>query len=156
MYEMKRAFIVLLLITCASAESPIAQDMLTAHNAIRARLKIAPLTWSDKIADQAQQWADKLLTEKQLTHRPNSPYGENLFEISGAPGSAGQVLNEWNSEARDYDYSSNKCSKVCGHYTQVVWAASKQVGCAVARDSKREVWVCNYDPPGNYVGQRPY
>jgi len=45
---------------------------------------------------------------------------------------------------------------VCGHYTQIVWRDTKQVGCGVARDNRREIWVCNYDPPGNWVGHRPY
>jgi hypothetical protein len=45
---------------------------------------------------------------------------------------------------------------VCGHYTQIVWRNTKSVGCAVARGKGVEVWVCNYDPPGNYAGQRPY
>ena len=66
------------------------------------------------------------------------------------------VVSTWRAEAQDYDYASNTCRKVCGHYTQVVWASTKQLGCGVARDSKREVWVCNYDPPGNWVGKRPY
>ena len=29
-------------------------------------------------------------------------------------------------------------------------------GCAVATDRRREVWVCNYDPPRNVAGYRPY
>lgn len=141
--------------TCA-AQSPIATEMLAAHNTVRARLKIPPLTWSDKLAAQAQRWADSLLARKQFAHRPKSPYGENLFEIEGALASPAQVVGDWASECRNYDYASNKCRKVCGHYTQIVWATTKEVGCGVARDSLREVWVCNYDPPGNWIGQRPY
>jgi pathogenesis-related protein 1 len=45
---------------------------------------------------------------------------------------------------------------MCGHYTQIVWRNTKAVGCAVGGKGAREVWVCDYDPPGNYVGQRPY
>ena len=131
-------------------------EMLTAHNSVRAQLKIAPLTWSERIARNAQEWADKLLAEKRFAHRPNSRYGENLYEIIGGRASPAQVVGDWASEASDYDYGSNKCRKVCGHYTQIVWAATKEVGCAIARDGRREVWVCNYDPPGNYVGRRPY
>ncbi len=74
----------------------------------------------------------------------------------GAPASPAQVVNAWDSEAADYDYSSNKCRKVCGHYTQIVWASTKEVGCGVARNAHREIWVCDYNPPGNYIGKRPY
>jgi pathogenesis-related protein 1 len=140
----------------ATAQSLISADTLSAHNAVRARLKIAPLTWSDKLADRAQQWADHLLAAKQFAHRPDSPYGENLFAIVGAPASPARVVGDWAAESKDYDYASNKCRKVCGHYTQIVWASTKAVGCAVARDSRREVWVCDYDPPGNWIGRRPY
>jgi pathogenesis-related protein 1 len=66
------------------------------------------------------------------------------------------VVNAWAAESRNYDYRSNCCRGVCGHYTQIVWAGTQEVGCAVARGGRREVWVCNYDPPGNWAGKRPY
>jgi hypothetical protein len=108
------------------------------------------------LAARAQDWADILLERRQFGHRPSSPYGENLFEITGATASPAQVVNAWAAESRDYDYNSNRCRGVCGHYTQIVWDVTKEVGCAVARGSGREVWVCDYDPPGNWVGKRPY
>lgn len=132
------------------------RDMLAAHNAVRARVRMAPLTWSDRLAARSQDWADTLLARKQFAHRPNSTYGENLFEITGATATAEQVVNAWAAESQNYDYRSNRCRGVCGHYTQIVWGSTKEVGCAVARGGGREVWVCDYDPPGNWVGQRPY
>ena len=42
------------------------------------------------------------------------------------------------------------------HYTQIIWRDTSEVGCAMAHSSFREVWVCQYSPPGNVVGQRPY
>ena len=114
------------------------------------------MTWSDRLAARSQDWAETLLARGQFGHRPNSTYGENLFEIDGAPASAAEVVNVWAAESRNYDYNSNRCRGVCGHYTQIVWSDTKEVGCAVARGGGREVWVCNYDPPGNRVGKRPY
>ncbi len=116
----------------------------------------APLAWSERLAARAQEWADFLLASKKFVHRPNPIYGENLFEITGGGASAAEVVNDWAGESRDYDYKSNKCRGVCGHYTQIVWSTTKEVGCGVARGGGREVWVCNYDPPGNWVGKRPY
>ncbi len=130
--------------------------MLAVHNAVRASAGIAPLAWSDRLAERSQDWADTLLTRKQFFHRPKSAYGENLFEISGAAASSAQVVNAWAAESRNYDYNSNRCRGACGHYTQIVWADTKEVGCAVARGAELEVWVCNYDPPGNWIGKRPY
>ena len=140
----------------ATLPRDLARDMLAAHRAVRAREGVAPLVWSDRLAARAQDWADTLLARRQFIHRPNSPYGENLFEITGAAASAAEVVNDWASESRNYDYRSNRCYGVCGHYTQIVWGDTKEVGCGVARGGGREVWVCNYDPPGNWAGQRPY
>ena len=134
----------------------MAHDILAAHNAIRARVDIAPLAWSRRLAARAQDWADHLLADNQFAHRPDSPYGENLFEIRGANATSAQVVQAWAGESRNYDYKSNRCRGMCGHYTQIIWRDTKEVGCATARRSGREVWVCNYDPPGNWFGQRPY
>jgi pathogenesis-related protein 1 len=151
----------ILLAGTGGAQSPralsfLAHDLLAAHNVVRARVGVAPLAWSDRLAGRAQDWAGALLTRKQFAHRPNSTYGENLFEITGASATSAQVVNAWAAESRGYDYNSNRCRGVCGHYTQIVWGDTKEVGCAVARGGGREVWVCNYDPPGNRVGKRPY
>jgi pathogenesis-related protein 1 len=131
-------------------------DMLAAHNAIRAQVDVPLLRWSDRLAAHAQEWADQLLREQQFHHRPKPIYGENLFAINGPRALASEVVSTWAAEARDYNYRSNTCHGMCGHYTQLIWSDTREVGCAVARDAITEVWVCNYDPPGNWVGERPY
>ena len=65
------------------ARSTLRRDTLADHNAVRERVGVAALQWSDRLATRAQDWADTLLARKQFAHRPNSPYGENLFEIRG-------------------------------------------------------------------------
>ena len=140
----------------AISPSSLARDMLAVHNAVRARLGLSPLKWSDRLAARAEDWAATLVARGQFVHRPNSTYGENLFEIRGTVASSAQVVNAWAAESLNYDYRSNKCRGVCGHYTQIVWADTREMGCAVARGGGREVWVCNYDPPGNWIGKRPY
>jgi len=134
----------------------IAQAMLDAHNAARARVGVPPLVWSAQLAGVAQDWANRLIATNTLAHRPNNRYGENIYTISGAAVRAAQVVGAWVDEARGYDIRSNACAGVCGHYTQVVWRSSRSVGCAIATDRGREVWVCEYDPPGNVVGYRPF
>ena len=70
-----------------------------------------------------------------------------------------KVVDSWGGEKGFYDHTSNRCraGKVCGHYTQVVWRDSTEVGCGMAVCANAsQVWVCNYRPPGNYVGQKPY
>ena len=145
----------LLAATCP-AQPSIETGMLAAHNNVRAKVNVPPLTWDNKLAASAREWADTLLARGEFLHRAKSPYGENLFAIHGASATPEEVVDAWASESRDYDYRSNRCSKMCGHYTQLVWVSTKQVGCGVARNSRREVWVCEYNPPGNYIGKRPY
>ena len=134
----------------------LAREMLAAHNQTRARVDVPPLRWSDRLAARAQDWAGRLLREGQFYHHPRPIYGENLFEITGRRGSPDMVVAAWASEAHDYSYRANTCRDVCGHYTQIVWSDTREVGCGVARDGGREVWVCNYDPPGNWIDDRPY
>src|SRR5512146_1893319 len=57
----------------------IAQEMLSVHNNIRARMKLPPLEWSSELAAFAQKWANTLLTKNRTAHNPNTPYGENIL-----------------------------------------------------------------------------
>ena len=107
------------------------QAMLDAHNAIRARVGVPPLVWSDQLAGVAQDWANHLIATGGLSHRPNNRYGENIYTISGGTATPSEVVDLWAKEARGYDIRSNSCSGVCGHYTQIVWGKTHAVGCAV-------------------------
>jgi pathogenesis-related protein 1 len=142
----------------AQTSATEAQQMLTAHNQWRSRYKVPALTWSPQLANYAQEWANKLVRENRFQHRPNPRYGENLAWASGQRLRPSQVVNMWGNEVKDYNYASNTCKPgaMCGHYTQIVWRDSKQVGCGVARGNGQEIWVCNYNPPGNYIGRKPY
>lgn len=144
-------------------------QMLTLHNQLRRQVGVAPLTWSDRLAGSAQQWADTLLETGQFQHSPNrrrrrGTIGENLHQRQGKPGwsyaTPSRAVAGWINEGTSYTYRTNTCAagKECGHYLQMVWSNTRQVGCAVARatDAHREVWACHYYPGGNVVGHRPY
>lgn len=138
------------------ASSAFAREMLAAHNRVRAGVDVEPLRWSGELADEAQKWADALIRSGAFHPRGDHKFGENLFEVSGRGASPSEVVSAWAGESKNYDYKANACSARCGHYEQVVWRDTKIVGCGVARDNRREVWVCNYDPLGNLNGARPY
>lgn len=149
-------------------DDPALNGIVTAHNVARARVVPTPasplqaLTWSSSAAAVASAWASGCT----FGHNPNrGNLGENVYAASAGYGStAASVVESWESESSDYDYATNSCSGVCGHYTQVVWASTTAVGCAMQVCSQNspfgggswQLWVCNYAPPGNYVGQRPY
>ncbi len=136
--------------------SSIPEAMLDAHNGVRARVGIPPLIWSDALATVAQDWANHLIAANAFSHRPDNRFGENLYAMTGGTASPADAVGMWADEARGYDIRGNACSGVCGHYTQIVWRQTRAVGCATAATPYRQVWVCNYDPPGNFVGYRPY
>ena len=133
-----------------------------AHNRVREPLGLPPLIWSDELAAYAQSWVDKLERKGcPLKHRPRTGpdaqrHGENIFSMTGQSATVNDVVDSWAAEVEQYDANTNRCKGVCGHYTQIVWRASQRVGCAMAACGDTEVWLCNYDPPGNFVGQRPY
>ena len=79
------------------------------------------------------------------------------------------MVAAWASEVQDYDYATNTCAsgKQCGHYTQLVWRDTLRTGCAhrvctvnwpfaSPSGGSWDFWVCDYEPPGNWVGQKPY
>jgi uncharacterized protein YkwD len=150
----------------ASGEPAAMSGMTAAHNQVRANVSPAanpalpPLTWSSTVAATAQAWANGC----KFTHSGGS-YGENIYATTGSATPAA-VVSSWASEVSDYDYATNACSGVCGHYTQVVWRDSLRLGCGVANCTTGspfgsgggawQLWVCNYDPPGNYTGNKPY
>ncbi|MCB1190121.1 MAG: hypothetical protein H7A23_11055 [Leptospiraceae bacterium] len=139
-----------------SAPSEIG-GMTSAHNGYRSSTGVPSLTWDNDLASFAQEWADTLANRGcDMQHRSNNKYGENLAWASGQHLSPQDVVDDWYNEIKDYDYASNSCSGVCGHYTQVVWRDSQRLGCGYASCGNSEIWVCNYDPPGNYSGQKPY
>jgi pathogenesis-related protein 1 len=153
-------------------DSPVARELLTAHNEVRAHATPAPqpplrpLTWSEELAAKAQAWANQC----HWAHNPDrGDVGENIAAAAPPDSRTDQaVVEDWASEVADYTYATNQCApgEVCGHYTQLVWRDTTQVGCATALCEENSpfgaqlprwrFWVCNYSPPGNIVGQRPY
>jgi hypothetical protein len=95
-------------------------------------------------------------------YHSSSGYGENLFAISGRRATGQEAVDAWGSEIQYFqnglfpNVSKTGNWADVGHYTQVVWSETTQVGCGVAGSPRFEVWVCNYDPPGNVTGRSPF
>ena len=133
------------------------QDYLDAHNAARAAVGVGPLTWDNTVQAYAQAYASQRAGDCNLV-LSGGPYGE-ILQWSSADLSGTDAVKMWVDEKAYYDYNSNSCAagQQCGHYTQVVWRNSARLGCAKVKCSTGGTFIgCNYDPPGNYVGQKPY
>lgn len=144
-----------------------AKKVLLHHNKVRAEVGVGALVWNNEIATYAQEWANYLVSENncKMMHRSSANrndknFGENLFWGSSA--SFYKPLDAskgWAGEKADYTYApccGDNFMKI-GHYTQMVWKNSKEMGLGIATCPTGEVIiVANYNPSGNYVGQYPY
>ncbi|XP_062177288.1 pathogenesis-related protein 1-like [Alnus glutinosa] len=132
------------------------QDYINAHNTARSQVGVGPITWDANLAAFAQNYANQRTGDCRLVHS-GGPYGENLAGSSSDLTGAAAV-DLWVREKSNYNYNSNSCvGGECLHYTQVVWRNSVRLGCAKVRCNNGGTFIgCNYDPRGNYVGQRPY
>jgi pathogenesis-related protein 1 len=133
---------------------------LERHNLYRSQLGIPSLVWSDEIADYAQLWADRLAKTCDMQHRKTHQYGENIYWTSGTADEI-MVVDRWAAEQKYFDHKVKTYIKGIGrkhgHYSQIIWAKSTHIGAAVANcKGGGQIWVCNYDPPGNYIGQQVY
>ena len=143
------------------------EEFVHAHNEVRSAVKeptgysgtwqpLPPVAWSTSVQTSAQAWADHLRDSShcQLSHENQNTYGENL--AAGTNLTPAQAVDMWASERSSYTYGSGY-SPGTGHYTQLVWRDSVEIGCGMANCGDRSAVVsCRYSPPGNYIGVLPY
>jgi pathogenesis-related protein 1 len=179
------SLLIVVLASCSLAFGQTPSQWIDAHNKYRHSLlgfdgnptSSPDLIWSDALAKDAQDWANKNAAAGKSTHRPNSgssthadarPWGENLAWGSSSTFDGLAGLMAWYDEKPFFVPASSTCTanNVCGHFTQVVSQLSKEVGCATASGADLSVYVvCSYSPHGNtqqdgayselYKNQRP-
>jgi pathogenesis-related protein 1 len=149
-------------ISYAQTNQDLERSILDVHNRERGAVGVAPLTWSNSLAAGAQTWAQQIATTGRFAHDPvytgiscfqartNPCYGENIAgfftSVSEPDGGQTKWVNE-KSSYPPYDLFAN------GHYTQMVWHNTKEIGCATAKGVQAySILVCRYDPPGNSGG----
>ena len=132
------------------------QAILVEHNKYRDEVGVPPLQWSENLAASAQQWANHLAATGTFEH---SGAGENLASGTAGAFSITQLIDLWGNEKQYFrngtfsDVSSSGDWKSVGHYTQVVWRNTTEVGCGLASGHGNDVLVCHYKPAGNVIGQ---
>src|SRR5215813_8450711 len=156
------------LITCVGidASAPGRLDLaafrtaaLKQHNLYRAKHGVPPLVLSTQLNDVAQHYAEQLARTNQLVHSGNMHYGENLYAF----GSSGQalpraeaVVDRWYSEVQNYNFNKPGFHAGTGHFTQLVWKSSQELGMGTAQAADGTWYVvANYSPPGNIADQFP-
>ncbi|KAJ9461403.1 Protein PRY1 [Diplonema papillatum] len=147
------------------------ETVLEKHNRYRGNHGACPLSYSDRLARYAKDSAgfQTTCTTESLTHNnpPRDPdsgnrLGENLAMVMN-----GQQLQDWDAsqgvanwyckEEGCYDYGTSTGSGTIGHFTQIVWTNTTEVGCALCHVPSgayfKKYLICSYSPPGNYRGQ---
>ncbi|XP_061820026.1 cysteine-rich secretory protein LCCL domain-containing 2 [Nerophis lumbriciformis] len=156
------------------------EEILQLHNKLRASVypsasNMEHMVWDDELERSATHWAE-------VCHWDHGPQdllmsiGQNLGVHWGRYRSPASHIQAWYDEVKDYTYPypqecnpwcPDRCSgPMCTHYTQLVWATTSRVGCAVHVCPRMNVWgdiwenavylVCNYSPKGNWIGEAPY
>ena len=152
-------------ISAASLSANFPERVLLAQNVERQKLGLPLLRWNAGLASSAAAWADHLAATGRFEHAPQmglSPQGENLWEGTKNYFPAEAMVNAWLREKRYFkpgifpENSTTGNFEDVGHYTQLVWRNTTQVGCATAANGQDDVLVCRYASAGNYVGERPY
>uniref|UniRef100_A0A671VPC7 Cysteine rich secretory protein 2 n=1 Tax=Sparus aurata TaxID=8175 RepID=A0A671VPC7_SPAAU len=143
----------------SSSTSVSPSGIVNKHNDLRRNVSppasdMLKMSWSKDLAANAQKWADKCTqghSSEDIRKRKN--FGENLYMSSG-PSDWDSVIQSWYDEVNFWKYGvgATKKKEAVGHYTQVVWATSKKIGCGMAtcpNAKYKYYFVCQYSPAGN-------
>lgn len=161
-----------ILATVLSSQSVMSQSLnlgtlnntaLTQHNTYRAKHGVPAMTLDSTISASAQAWAEKMAAASDFNHENQDKYGENLYVAYTTASSmntatlAQKAVTSWYNEIQKYSFSQPGFSSETGHFTQVVWKESIQLGCGAAQGKTTKnginynafYVVCRYNPPGN-------
>jgi uncharacterized protein YkwD len=136
-------------------------EFVNRHNYWRYKVNSPKIVWSETLAQFAYQWAKYLADNNLFEHRNQDKYGENIFQCTSCTAqtySPSKVVDEWASEKALYngEIIDNSNYSSFGHYTQLIWCQTTQVGCAMVQSQNGSmVVVCNYNPGGNIIGYLP-
>ncbi len=153
----------------AQTNGNVADTILRIHNSERAakNVNVPALVWSASLAADAQSYAEHLNSlgysccTTLLPHATGTGQGENLAwgppgysPAAGAQGWANEKSNYKGGPITREDFAPGV--PMIGHYTQMVWKNTSEVGCGTSSSDRMDILVCRYSQPGNYVGQTPY
>jgi pathogenesis-related protein 1 len=138
-----------------------ADEIVRVHNEWRRRAGVLPVRWAADLATQSQNRARQLASQGCIIEHGMLPgdVGENLYRAGPLRASnrkdellvvsPAQVIDAWGAESADYSPARDACApnRQCGHYTQIVWPSTEEVGCGMAVcPSLGQVWACRYRP----------
>lgn len=142
----------------------LASIVVAEHNDARADVGTGPMVWNPRLAADAAEWARHLASTGRFEHderERDDPEGENLWMGTRGHYPVRRMVQAWEEEKRAFrpgrfpgNSTTGSWSDV-GHYTQMVWKDTREVGCAIARNASDEILVCRYAQAGNVMGESP-
>ena len=131
-------------------------EALEAHNKYRAKHHSPPLKLNKDLCKIAKDYAEKLLQINAVNYSfgkyKGNDMGENIFTCQGTEATGEMATNDWYNEVKSHNFKKD-FQKDTGHFTQLVWKDTKEVGFGVANRGNIYYVVANYYPPGNFLGQ---
>jgi len=151
------------ILSVSSALTAFSYNLLNLHNNARAVFGVPKLQWSNTLQATSQIWANTLAKTNNFVHSKRVYTGENLAYGTVGVFTPTRLFNLWMAEKKYFilgrkfpSVSTTGSYKAVGHYTQIIWRTTQQVGCAMASNSKRTYLVCQYKNPGNIIGSYVY
>ena len=134
---------------------------LEKHNEYRKQHQVGELTINCDLMKIAQKYSKKLHDNNKFEHSHDKydgkNMGENLYRKWGGTNTyeAPAATIAWYNEIKDYNFNTGKSrnSNHVGHFTQVVWKGTEELGVGFTCGDNGCFVVANYYPAGNYVGQ---
>nr|WP_082543251.1 CAP domain-containing protein [Sphingomonas sp. Leaf339] len=139
--------------------------MLGTHAAARRAVGVGPLAWNPSLAARAQAYADELARTGRFRHSGGllqEAQGENLWMGTRGAYRFDEMAGAWVEESRNFvnaptpAFSRTGQWQDVGHYAQIVWRGTREVGCGMASDDEEDYLVCRYSPAGNVIGRAAF
>jgi hypothetical protein len=138
-------------------------ELLAAQNKYRLEVGEPPLVWSDRIALSAQTWAEHLANVVHaMVHSGAIATGENLATWPAGHATLTRLVKIWGDEKQYFvdsafpAISNTGDWKTVGHYSQLVWKNTTEVGCGLATGGGQDYLVCQYNPQGNMANEKAF
>jgi hypothetical protein len=138
------------------------ERLLQAHNRERQAIGLPPLRWDPLLSTAAAAYGPALAARARLAHSPREArpgQGENLWMGTRGAYRLEDMTGGWIGEKSLFQpgifpkVSKNGHRSDVAHYTQMIWAGTDRMGCALHASGGWDYLICRYAPPGNVVGR---
>lgn len=175
-----KLYTVLFLVFFVAYSIQTEEDALEYHNEVRAKINppaikpLIDLRLDSTLASVADYFNNIILCDMKHSDKAQrrAKYvelggelgdvnlGENVYKSKGMSSTGAMVRASelWANEKQYYNFDDNSCmeGEQCGHYTQMVWNTTQNLGCSKIVCGEEVLVRCIYGPGGNYIGQQPY